>query len=83
MSQKYLSLGKWKRIPVSLHWTIFLWLPWYYIQQKDLLGMMPSFVAFVALLGPVHSSRFVFTFWNSDVGHGSANVERHAMVSDC
>jgi len=50
MSQKYLSLGKWKRIPVSLHWTIFLWLPWYYIQQKDLLGMMSSFVAFVALL---------------------------------
>ena len=26
-------------------------------------------------LGPVHSSRFVFTSWNLDVAHGSANVE--------
>lgn len=34
-------------------------------------------------LGPVHSSRFVFTFWNLDVTHGSANVERRTMVSNC
>ena len=27
-------------------------------------------------LGPVHSSRFVFTFWNLDVGHESTDVER-------
>ena len=36
-----------------------------------------------SVLGPVHSSRFVFTSWNLDVEHGSANVERYTMVSDC
>ena len=50
MNKQYFALGKWKRVPVSVHWTIFLWLPWYYIQQKNLLGIFPSFVAFVALL---------------------------------
>ncbi|MDR1994784.1 ATP-binding protein [Azonexus sp.] len=35
------------------------------------------------LLGSVHSSQFVFPFWDLDVTHGSANVERHTMVSDC
>jgi Zn-dependent protease len=68
MSNRYLSLGSWKSIPVSLHWTVFLWLPWYYIQQKDLPGMMVSFVAFLALLA------------SHEFGHAIAAKSRRVKV---
>lgn len=42
-----------------------------------------EFLSSCVELGPVHSSQFVFTFWDFDVTHGSANVERRTMVSDC
>ena len=67
--------------------------PWEAIEDFRSLGEFERFEAWmlnqvaqgqaVELLGPVHSSRFVFTSWNLDVEHGSENVERYTMVSDC
>ncbi|MBK9394917.1 MAG: hypothetical protein IPN40_13920 [Uliginosibacterium sp.] len=68
MSQKYLFKGKWKRIPVCIHWTIFLWLPFYYIHQGHLFGIMTSFVAFFALLAA------------HEFGHAIAAKSRHVKV---
>ena len=46
------------------------------------LGSFPRSDCVIYALGPVHSSRFVFTFWNLDVSDGSTNVERWAMVAN-
>ncbi len=50
MQAGYWKLGKWKKIPVFFHWTIFLWLPWYWWTHKNVVDTALTFVAFVALL---------------------------------
>jgi Zn-dependent protease len=50
MHAGYWPIGKWKNIPVFFHWTLFLWLPWYFLINKNLIGAVFTFLAFVALL---------------------------------
>src|SRR6185295_17493456 len=43
-------LGKWLGIPIVLHWTVLLGLPWLYYQTRDVAATAISFVAFFFLL---------------------------------
>lgn len=50
MQSGYWLVGKWWRIPVSIHWTLLLWLPWYLLQDKNLVWAVLTLLAFTALL---------------------------------
>lgn len=44
------KFGKWKRIPFYFHWTILLWLPWYWWVRGSLLWAVATLLPFVGLL---------------------------------
>jgi Zn-dependent protease len=50
MEQNYWELGRWGRIPVSMHWTVLLIFVWLYIIFWDVLATVIASVAFFALL---------------------------------
>jgi stage IV sporulation protein FB len=43
-------LGKWRGIPIVLHWTVFLGVPWFYYQTRSVAATVVSFAAFFFLL---------------------------------
>src|SRR5512138_70718 len=43
-------IGKWRGIPISLHWTVLFGLPWFYYQGKNVPATAISFTAFLFLL---------------------------------
>lgn len=50
MEQNYWELGRWGRIPVSMHWTVLIMAAWLYLWLGDLLATAIASVAFFALL---------------------------------
>jgi len=50
MEQNYWQLGTWRRIPVSMHWTVLIAVAWLYLFFWDLLATAIASVAFFALL---------------------------------
>lgn len=50
MEQNYWQLGRWGRIPVSMHWTVLFVFVWLYFFFWDLLATAIASVAFFALL---------------------------------
>lgn len=43
-------LGQWRGIPISLHWTVFIGIPWFLWQTRSLAGTAIAFFAFFLLL---------------------------------
>jgi stage IV sporulation protein FB len=50
MEQNYWQLGTWRRIPVSMHWTVLLVFAWLYLIFWSLLGTVIASAAFFSLL---------------------------------
>jgi Zn-dependent protease len=50
MEQNYWELGRWGRIPVSMHWTVLLIFVWLYLFFWDVVATAIASVAFFALL---------------------------------
>jgi Zn-dependent protease len=46
----YWQLGRWGRIPVSMHWTVLLGFPWLYLWLNDALAALIGFAAYCVLL---------------------------------
>ena len=44
------QLGQWRGIPISLHWTVFIGIPWFLWQTRSLTDTAIAFVAFLFLL---------------------------------
>jgi stage IV sporulation protein FB len=44
------QLGQWRGIPISLHWTVFIGIPWFLWQTRSLADTAIAFVAFFFLL---------------------------------
>jgi len=47
--QDHWDLGRWRGVPVSMHWTVLLAFPWLYLWTRSLLGAAIGSVAFLAL----------------------------------
>ena len=43
-------LGRWRGVPILLHWTVLIGLPWFAYQTKSVGGTAISFAAFFVLL---------------------------------
>jgi Zn-dependent protease len=50
MEQNYWQLGTWRRIPVSMHWTVLIVFAWLYLFFWDLLATAIASAAFFSLL---------------------------------
>lgn len=50
MERNYWQLGRWRRIPVAMHWTVLLSFVWLYLLFWDLLATAIASAALVALL---------------------------------
>jgi Zn-dependent protease len=50
MDQNYWQLGRWGRIPVSMHWTVLITFAWLYLLLWNLLATVIASAAFFALL---------------------------------
>jgi len=44
------QLGRWRGIPLSLHWTVFIGIPWFLYQTRSVSDTGVAFVAFFVLL---------------------------------
>ncbi len=44
------KLHTWKNIPIYVHWTILLWLPWYWLHNSSLFWAAATFLAYALLL---------------------------------
>lgn len=58
MDRNYWQLGKWRRIPVAMHWTVLLAFVWLYLLFWDVLATLIGSAAFFVLL-VVHESGHV------------------------
>lgn len=45
-----MQLFEWRGVPVVLHWTVLLGLPWLYFRHRDVVEMIIAFLAFFLLL---------------------------------
>src|SRR5262245_12010070 len=43
-------LGQWRGVPVSVHWTVLIGIPWSYYETRSLAGTAIAFVAFSFLI---------------------------------
>jgi len=43
-------LGRWRGIPISLHWTVFIGIPWFLFQTRSVTGAAIMFVGFFVIL---------------------------------
>ena len=43
-------LGRWRGVPISVHWTVLIGLPWFYYETRSLAGTAIAFVAFCFLI---------------------------------
>ena len=43
-------LGWWRGVPISLHWTVFIGLPWFYYETRSFADTAIAFVAFFFLI---------------------------------
>jgi Zn-dependent protease len=43
-------LGRWRGVPISLHWTVLIGIPWFYYQTRSLVYTAIAFVAFLFLI---------------------------------
>jgi len=50
MEQNYWQLGTWRRVPVSMHWTVLIAFAWLYLFFWDLFATAIASAAFFALL---------------------------------
>ena len=50
MEENYWKLGIWRRIPVSMHWTVLIAFAWLYLFFWDLFATVVASAAFFALL---------------------------------
>ncbi len=50
MKSGYWNIGTWNNIPFYMHWSVFLWLPYYWSSYHDLAWAELSLAAFLALL---------------------------------
>jgi Zn-dependent protease len=50
MEQNYWQLGRWGRIPVSMHWTVLIAFAWLYLYFWDLFATAVASAAFFVLL---------------------------------
>jgi Zn-dependent protease len=44
------KLGRWRGVPISLHWTVLIGIPWFYYETRSLAGTAIAFVAFCFLI---------------------------------
>lgn len=50
MKSGFWLIGKYKGVPIFVHWTLLLWFPWYFFKGYELLEATISFLAFVFLM---------------------------------
>jgi stage IV sporulation protein FB len=50
MQSVFWKFGKWRRIPFHFHWTILLWVPWYWWVRGSLGWAVVTLVAYLVLL---------------------------------
>lgn len=50
MERNYWQLGRWRRIPVAMHWTVLMSFAWLYLVFWDLLATAIASAAFFVLL---------------------------------
>jgi len=50
MKSGYWKPGAWKNVPIFVHWTILLWLPWYWLQSRSFMWAVLTLLAYTALL---------------------------------
>lgn len=41
---------RWKQVTVHLHWSLLIWLPWYYFQMRGVVSMIECVLATVLIL---------------------------------
>jgi Zn-dependent protease len=56
-------LGQWRGIPISLHWTVFIGIPWFLYQTRSFLDTGIAFVAFFFLLLVHELGHAVVSLW--------------------
>src|SRR5438128_1244982 len=48
--EQFWHLGRWRGVPVSLHWTVLLAFPWLYLTFRDFVAAFIGTGAFVVLI---------------------------------
>jgi stage IV sporulation protein FB len=61
-------LAQWRGIPISLHWTVFIGIPWFYYQTR---GVADTAISFAALF---------FLLLAHELGHAAVARWRHVEV---
>ncbi len=46
----YRQFGRWKGVPLYFHWTLLLWLPWYWWTRRSFMWAVVTLIAFAALM---------------------------------
>jgi len=50
MESGYWKFGSWKGIPFYYHWSLLLWMPWYWWTHSSVLWAGITFLAFISLV---------------------------------
>ncbi len=50
MQSGFLKFGKWKQVPFYFHWTVLLWVPWYWWARGSLVWAVVTLLAYLGLI---------------------------------
>lgn len=50
MQSGFLKFGKWKQVPFYFHWTVLLWIPWYWWARGSFVWAVITLLAYLFLL---------------------------------
>lgn len=50
MKAGFWQIGRWKDVPIVLHWSAFLPLAWYTVTNRDFAAVLPPFLALLVLM---------------------------------
>ncbi len=79
--ENYWYLGRWARIPVSMHWTVLLALPWLWLMMGDWLAALIASAAYFVLLVAHESGHALMARWRGLAVQGITLSGLHGETS--
>jgi Zn-dependent protease len=73
-------LGQWRGIPISLHWTVFIGIAWFFYQTRSVVDTGLAFVAFTFLLLVHELGHAAVALWRQVEVH---NIQLYFLHGRC
>jgi len=79
--ENYWYLGRWFRIPVSMHWTVLLVFPWLWLMMQSIVAALIGSLAYLLLLVTHELGHAAMAHWRGATVEGITLSGLHGQTS--